>query len=104
MGQSSRVAVFVVGGSEVIVVFFDREGKQAGSFRMRAINVVVTCTKRKTRPVPLRLRLRSVNAQGAGGRVTQWVHRLESVAAQHVTATALYAGDQWQVAKSLPSL
>jgi hypothetical protein len=69
---------------------------------MAIVNVVVTCTKRKTRPAPSQLRLRSVKAKSIDDRVTDWILRLKKIKTSTVTASSLYSGDQWQIAHSLP--
>jgi len=66
-----------------------------------AVNILVTCTKRKTRPVPVGLRLGSVPAGPPAQRAPAWLGRLRSSREESVPAEALYAGDSWNVIRSL---
>ena len=63
------------------------------------VNLLVSCSSRKTRPVSERLRLGSVAGTGAT-RVRTWVRRLSSTHEESLAAQALYAGDHWAVARS----
>lgn len=70
----------------------------------RTVNLVVTCSQRKRRPVPPRLQLRSVRARSTSVAAHRWVERL---AHHDVTALAgedLYAGEHWSVVAALPAL
>jgi hypothetical protein len=69
-----------------------------------SVNIVVTCTKRKTRPSEPDLRLRNVEAEVPEQRAELWIERLESSANSCVTAAELYAGDHWSIARSLPAV
>jgi hypothetical protein len=69
----------------------------------QVVNVLVTCTKRKTRTVPAGLRLGSVPAGPPAQRVRTWLSRLRSCREESVPAEALYAGDSWNVVRSLSS-
>lgn len=69
---------------------------------MSEINVVVTCTKRKTRAVSSSLRFRAVKGRKFADRAEDWIGRLTTIEAPRLPARDLYAGDQWQIAKSLP--
>jgi hypothetical protein len=68
-----------------------------------AVNILVTCTKRKTRAVPAELRIGSVAAGPIEQRVAHWLARVRSARGESVTAEALYAGDSWNVVRSLAS-
>lgn len=67
----------------------------------RQINVVVTSTRRKRSKIPSELCLRDLGDLNSRERATQWVSRLESHVGQRVEAQELYAGDHWQIARSL---
>jgi hypothetical protein len=70
-----------------------------------AVHVVVTCTNRKTLPVPPRLRLDSVRACSTAQRARQWAGRLAgSASVPLLAAQDLYAGEHWMIARSLPRL
>jgi len=66
------------------------------------INVVVTATKRRRKPVPAALQFRQLKETDCRKAVTEWVSRLADSDAELTTAGELYAGDQWQIARSLP--
>ena len=67
------------------------------------IHVVVTCTNRKIRPVPSRLRLAQVRGASASQRAREWVARLgKEQTDSGVPARDLYAGEHWTVARGLP--
>jgi hypothetical protein len=68
-----------------------------------SVNVVVTCTKRKTRPAAPERRLRSVAAESPERRAEIWIERLCNSDDNSVTASELYAGDHWSIARSLPA-
>lgn len=64
------------------------------------INVVVTCTQRKTLPVPRGLRAGSLRG-AVGTRLSMWIDRLGRSGRHPVSAMDLYAGDAWSVVRSL---
>ncbi len=66
-----------------------------------AINVLVTCTKRKTLPVPRSLQLGTVPPGPIETRARTWLGRLRSRRHELSAADALYAGDSWNVVRSL---
>lgn len=68
---------------------------------MDRVNVVVTCTKRKTRPAAADLQLRSVSAETPELRAERWIEALESARGEVVPALDLYSGDHWKVVRSL---
>src|SRR5262245_47229972 len=65
------------------------------------VNVVVTCTNRKTRSVPSALRLRRLKGRNLEENAAAWISRLVSHQAPGVPACELYSGDHWHVARSL---
>jgi hypothetical protein len=66
-------------------------------------HVLVTCTNRKTVPVPPALRLGSIPGRGTAQRSREWVSRLSGLASvPPVSARSLYAGEHWMVARNLP--
>jgi hypothetical protein len=68
-----------------------------------AVHVIVTCTNRKTLPVPGRLRLGSIRHRSPALRARAWIRQLaESDGAPLIAARDLYAGEHWMVARSLP--
>jgi hypothetical protein len=68
------------------------------------VNVVVTCTKRKSREVPERMMLRNVSAATVPGRVHRWVKRLKDSPLEAVPVRELYSGDHWSIARDLEGL
>lgn len=68
-----------------------------------AVNILVTCTKRKTLAVSAGLRLGSVAAGPTAQRAADWLARVRSARGESVTAEALYAGDSWNIVRSLAS-
>src|SRR5512132_4121876 len=69
------------------------------------VHVVVTCTNRKKRPVPARLRLGSLPSGSIARRVDTWIRRLcEDANEPTVAASDLYAGEHWTIVRSLPDL
>lgn len=72
--------------------------------RPRTVHVIVTCTSRKTRPVPPEMRLDSVPGNAPAGRAQAWIGRLtEAGTAQLIAAEDLYAGEHWTIARGLPA-
>ena len=69
------------------------------------VHVIVTCTNRKSQPVPDRCHLRSVPAGDTDGRARDWICRLSDTSySPLVAARDLYAGEHWVVACGLPDL
>jgi hypothetical protein len=68
------------------------------------VNIVVTCTNRKTQPVVPNLMLRAVKATSIQERGEVWLNRLRSCNAQQLKAEQLYSGDHWSVVRSLASV
>jgi hypothetical protein len=68
------------------------------------VHVIVTCTNRKTLPVPPGLRLGNVQGQGTASRARKWVVCLAgATGTPQVAAQDLYAGEHWMIARALPS-
>lgn len=68
---------------------------------IRQVRVVVTCTRRKTRPIPRALHMRNVPGARLSTRFRNWTERLTSAAARSVPALDLYAGEHWTIARHL---
>ncbi|HEY0969819.1 MAG TPA: hypothetical protein VGE02_02455 [Gemmatimonadales bacterium] len=66
----------------------------------RTIHVVVTCTDRKTREPAVRAR--SLPRGGLAARLSAWQDALAASTLDAIPAESLYAGDHWQVVRSLP--
>lgn len=69
---------------------------------MRRVNLVVTCTKRKSRRPADALRLREVPPAAPEERASAWLDRLRAGDGEVVPALDLYAGDHWSVIRELP--
>jgi hypothetical protein len=65
------------------------------------MNVVVTCTKQKTRTPSERLQLRNLQSTSVERRASQWFNLLQSSQDEVLPAKQLYAGDHWSVAREL---
>ena len=65
------------------------------------LNIVVTCTKRKSVAPADGLSLRDANGRNAKAIVKEWIRRLQCPRPDKVIAKDLYQGDHWQVANSL---
>ena len=65
------------------------------------VHVVVTCSHRKSRPVPSRLRLRTVTGIRMSTRVQSWTQRLSDERVPTVRALDLYAGEHWTLVREL---
>jgi hypothetical protein len=63
--------------------------------------VLVTCTNRKTVPPSPALTLRTVPGKSIQARCEKWVKRLSAAPGDPVACASLYAGDHWQVVRSL---
>ncbi len=66
-----------------------------------SVHVVVTCSHRKTRPVPAAHRLRAVTGAGINTRLKEWIRCLQESVEPTVPAVELYAGEHWSIAKRL---
>lgn len=68
------------------------------------IHVIVTCTNRKTHPVPAHLRLGQVPGASTNRQAGEWVARLSRAQEDNgVPARDLYAGEHWIIARGLPA-
>src|SRR4051812_26361709 len=68
---------------------------------MATVNVVVTCTKRKGRPVAPRQMLRTVpDGRSIKQRAASWLNRLQG-GGEATPVIDLYAGDHWSVVRSI---
>jgi hypothetical protein len=68
------------------------------------VHVIVTCSNRKTLPVPPGLRLDGVPGHGIAPRARKWAARLDHAStAPLIAAQDLYAGEHWMIARGLPS-
>ena len=65
------------------------------------VNIIVTCTKRKSVAVPDRLKFRTVRKGPGKARFGQWRDRLKSTNVETVAVRDLYSGDHWKVARSM---
>lgn len=65
------------------------------------LQVVVTCSNRKTRPVPAELGADTLPAAPLEVRLASWIGRLGRQGSSGVAARHLYAGEHWQVARSI---
>ncbi|MDA1229488.1 MAG: hypothetical protein O2856_01815 [Planctomycetota bacterium] len=68
------------------------------------VNVVVTCTKRKSVAVPQRLQFRSLRRADVQTKAELWLERLRAARTDSVVVRDLYSGDHWSVARSLEGL
>ncbi len=70
----------------------------------RPINILVTCTSRKTLVPPARLRMRSVQKKTIAERAKEWIDRLTVNSTPQTLAAELYCGEYWSIARSLPAV
>ncbi len=69
------------------------------------VHVIVTCTNRKSQPVPDQCHLGSVPAGDTDERARDWIRRLSELSySPLIAAWDLYAGEHWTVARGLPDL
>jgi hypothetical protein len=69
------------------------------------VHVIVTCTNRKSQPVPDRCHLGSVPISHTDERARDWICRLSEISySPLISARDLYAGEHWVVACSLPDV
>jgi hypothetical protein len=77
-----------------------RDGLQSAT-----THVIVTCTNRKSLPIPARLRLASVPDGTITRRARIWISRLTGHrGGRPVAARELYAGEHWVAARSMTGL
>jgi len=70
----------------------------------KAINIVVTCTSRKTRSPLARFRVRTVRDKAIQDRALNWIERLRAKGSSQTVASELYCGEYWSVVRSLPAV
>ena len=68
------------------------------------INLIVTCSNRKTISKYTPILLRSVSSQTIGERASKWINLIESKTSGLVQANDLYTGDHWRIASDLPRI
>ena len=66
-----------------------------------AINIVVPCTKRKSRLATSDLQLRTIRSSTLREKHRIWLQRLRYASGDVLPARELYAGDHWSVVRSL---
>jgi hypothetical protein len=71
------------------------------SAAVRTMHIVVSCTDRKTREPHSEARARALPHGGLGERISAWRRAMEAGDAARLPAADLYAGDHWQVVRSL---
>lgn len=73
------------------------------TIRRRRLHIVVTCANRKRLAVPAALHLRRTPGSRIAHRAERWIDRIATATTETVPAGALYAGEHWDVARSLPA-
>lgn len=68
---------------------------------VRLINLVVTCTKRKSATVPESLTFRRLPLSDVRDQAKLWRERLRSTAVESIPSRELYAGEYWSLVRSL---
>ncbi len=68
---------------------------------MKPVNIVVTCTSKKTQPVPEELSLGSVRGKNIDERLQLWIDQLQTASFGTLPANHLYRGGLWNVSKEL---
>ena len=68
---------------------------------MRPINLIASCTNRKKAAAPNALRARTLRAKSLTKRLDEWTRRRKAHHVEALPATDLYAGDHWQVIRSI---
>ena len=72
---------------------------------MRKVNLIVTCTSRKTLTPAVGFRLRDLREKSVSERARHWIETLrtkDSENESHVEASKLYCGEYWSVVRELP--
>src|SRR6266566_5996587 len=67
----------------------------------KAVNIIVTCTNRKTQNPARGYRLRDLREKGIATRARTWIEILRASESQ-TKASELYCGEYWSVVRSLP--
>ena len=65
------------------------------------VHIILTCTKRKTRPAAPELELHRVPGATPESRAAAWIDRLRAYEGDRLPVGDLYSGDHWQVGRSL---
>lgn len=65
------------------------------------VHIILTCTKRKTRPAAPGLELHGVRGATPELRAAAWIERLRAYEGNRLPVGDLYAGDHWRVGRSL---
>jgi hypothetical protein len=66
----------------------------------QSLKVIVTCSNRKSLPVPESLHLRNTFGSRVGTRIKHWTNELSDASALRIPARSLYAGEHWVVARA----
>lgn len=66
---------------------------------MNEIQLVVTCTKKKSLEPERDCMLRHVRGRSTAARAADWLARLDGSGGERVPARELYAGDHWSIAR-----
>lgn len=68
----------------------------------KRLHIVASCSDRKSRAVPAKLRLRDVESgKSASATVSSWWQRLSDADVEAIPARSLYKGDHWSVVSKL---
>jgi hypothetical protein len=73
---------------------------------MRKVNLIVTCTSRKTQTPVRGLRLRDLREKSMSARAHHWIETLRAKILEnesHTEASKLYCGEYWSVVRELPT-
>ena len=65
------------------------------------VRLIVTCSNRKTNPIPDSYRLRAVAGATLAARLRSWIELLAKALEPPTSARHLYAGEHWSVARSV---
>jgi hypothetical protein len=68
----------------------------------RAVNIIVTCTSRKTQDPARGYRLRDLRERAISTRAGTWIEKLRARGESETKASELYCGEYWSVVRSLP--
>ncbi len=68
----------------------------------KAVNIIVTCTSRKTQDPTRGYRLRDLRKKAISTRARTWIETLRTSGESQSKASELYCGEYWSVVRSLP--
>jgi hypothetical protein len=68
----------------------------------KAVNIIVTCTSRKTHDPARGYRLRDLHERALLTRAQTWIEKLRASGGSQTKASELYCGEYWSVVRSLP--